>query len=66
MKSAEKGGAGAVAVPLINAGGGIGVLSAEMSTAKPDYKMIADAPNFAEQFSSMRAPANAEARAAEA
>jgi hypothetical protein len=66
MKSAEKGGAGAVAVPLINAGGGIGVLSAEMKSATPDDQMIAVARIVAAQLSSLLAPANAEARAAEA
>lgn len=66
MKSAEKGGAGAVAVPLINAGGGIGVLSAEMKSATPDDQMIAVARIVAAQLSSLLAPSNAEARVAEA
>lgn len=66
MKSAEKGGSGAVAVPLINAGGGIGVLSAEMKSATPDDQMISVARIVAAQLSSLLAPAKTEARAAEA
>lgn len=53
MRSPERGGAGAVAVPLINANGGVGVLSAEMKSATPDDQMMAVARIVAAQLSSI-------------
>jgi hypothetical protein len=65
MVSPEKGGAGAVAVPLINATGGVGVLAAEIRSATPDEQMMAVARILAAQLSSLLAPAEAGARVAE-
>jgi len=64
MKSAEKGGAGAVAVPLISSSGGVGVLAAEMKTATPDDQMMAVARIVAAQLSSLLAPAEADIKTA--
>jgi hypothetical protein len=59
MKSAERGGSGAVAVPLINATGGVGVLSAEIRSATPDEQMMAVARIVAAQLSAIVAPVEA-------
>jgi len=53
MKSPDRGGAGAVAVPLINAKGGVGVLSAEIRSATPDDQMMSVARIVAAQLSSL-------------
>jgi hypothetical protein len=54
-----------VAVPLINATGGVGVLAAEIRSATPDEQMMAVARILAAQLSSLLAPAEAGARVAE-
>jgi hypothetical protein len=64
MKSTERGGTGAVAVPLITSSGGVGVLSAEIRSATPDDQMLAIARIVAAQLSSVVAPAEAPATAA--
>lgn len=47
---------GAIAVPLVTAGGCIGVLSAEVSRTRPDHETVAVARMLAAQFAAIVAP----------
>jgi hypothetical protein len=56
MNGAAPGAPGAIAVPLVTAGGCAGVLSAEVRDSKPAAEMVALAKIIAAQFATLIAP----------